>query len=93
MTGEQLEQIFNDLTRAHARKRDNALIKAKAEIEAINREDTAYYDGVYDTIREINKALSQEAWISALIDQGYLAVVCYGWKDAAELIEDYLEER
>ena len=36
---------------------------------------------------------AQKAWISALIDQGYLAVVCYGWKDAAELIEDYLEER
>ena len=36
---------------------------------------------------------AQKAWISALIDQGYLAVVCYGWKDAAELIEDYLDER
>lgn len=61
MTGEKLEQIFNDLTRAHARKRDNALIKAKAEIEAIQREDTAYYDGVYDTIKEIKNALKQEA--------------------------------
>ena len=36
---------------------------------------------------------AQKAWIAALIDQGYLAVVCYGWKDAAELIEDYLDER
>ena len=61
MTGEKLEQIFNDLTRAHARKRDNALSKAKAEIEAIQREDTAYYDGVYDTIKEIKNALKQEA--------------------------------
>ena len=61
ITGEKLEQIFNDLTRAHARKRDNALIKAKAEIEAIQREDNAYYDGVYDTIKEIKNALKQEA--------------------------------
>ena len=36
---------------------------------------------------------AQKEWIAALIDQGYLAVVCYGWKDAAELIEDYLDER
>lgn len=36
---------------------------------------------------------AQKAWISALTVQGYLAVVCYGWKDAAELIEDYLDER
>ena len=61
MSGEKLERIFNDLTCAHARKRDNALIKAKAEIEAIQREDTAYYDGVYDAIKEIKNALKQEA--------------------------------
>ena len=54
MTVEKLEQIFNDLTCAH-------LIKAKAEIEAIQREDTAYYDGVYDAIKEIKNALKQEA--------------------------------
>ena len=36
---------------------------------------------------------AQKAWILDLIDQGYLAVVCYGCKDAAELIEDYLDER
>lgn len=68
MTGEKLEQIFNDLTRAHFRKRDNALIKAKAEIKAILREDTAYYDGVYDTIKEIKNALKQEARTDAETD-------------------------
>lgn len=61
MTGEKLEQIFEDLTRSHARKRDIALAKAKAEIETIQREDSAYYDGVYDTIKEIKNALQQEA--------------------------------
>lgn len=36
---------------------------------------------------------NQKAWIAALTVQGYLAVVCYGWKDAASLIEDYLDEK
>ena len=36
---------------------------------------------------------AQKAWIATLTVQGYLAAVCYGWKDAAELIEDYLDER
>lgn len=35
----------------------------------------------------------QKDWIAALTAQGYLATVCLGWKDAAALIEDYLEER
>lgn len=60
MTGVQLEQIFNDLTRAHARKRDAALIKANAEIAAIQREDAAYYDGVYDTIKAVTAKLKEE---------------------------------
>lgn len=60
MTGVQLEQIFNDLTRAHARKRDAALIKANAEIAAIQREDAAYYDGVCDTIKAVTAKLKEE---------------------------------
>lgn len=36
---------------------------------------------------------NQKAWIAALTVQGYLAAVCYGWKDAASLIEDYLDEK
>lgn len=36
---------------------------------------------------------AQKEWIAALTTQGYLAEVCYGWKDAAALIEDYLDEK
>lgn len=32
----------------------------------------------------------QERWIEWLNGQGYLAVVCRGWEDAANLIERYL---
>jgi hypothetical protein len=32
----------------------------------------------------------QEWWISKLKEQGYKVEVCYGWKEAAEIIEDYL---
>lgn len=40
---------------------------------------------------KISKA--QKAWLEGLTTQGFLAAVCYGWKDAAELIENYLDER
>ena len=32
----------------------------------------------------------QLEWLEALTAQGYLAVVCYGWQEAVEVIEDYL---
>jgi hypothetical protein len=34
----------------------------------------------------------QKEWLEALTDQGYLAVVCWGWVEAAALIESYLED-
>lgn len=33
---------------------------------------------------------SQSQWISALNEQGYHAIVSYGWRDAADEIEKYL---
>jgi hypothetical protein len=33
---------------------------------------------------------AQEAMLNALTEQGYLAVVCWGARDAIETIEDYL---
>ena len=36
---------------------------------------------------------AQKNWISDLLNQGYLAEVAYGWKEAAALIEDYLDEK
>lgn len=34
----------------------------------------------------------QKKWITALNNQGYKAVICKGWQDAAETIKKYLEE-
>ena len=34
---------------------------------------------------------SQEWWIEETTKQGYLAVVCYGWVEASEVIKRYLE--
>lgn len=36
---------------------------------------------------------AQKKWISDLLTQGFLAEVAYGWKEAAALIEDYLDEK
>lgn len=36
---------------------------------------------------------AQKKWLAALTVQGYAAVVAYGWKDAAAVIDDYLCER
>lgn len=36
---------------------------------------------------------AQHRWGRSLTAQGFLATVCYGWKDAAALIEDYLDEK
>jgi len=34
----------------------------------------------------------QERWLEFLNEQGYLAVVCWGWEQARETIEEYLDE-
>ena len=34
----------------------------------------------------------QRWWLAQLTKQGYLAVVCLGWEDAADTITDYLKE-
>jgi hypothetical protein len=33
----------------------------------------------------------QAAWLDALTQQGYLAVACWGWSDARDVIEEYLQ--
>ena len=32
----------------------------------------------------------QNEWLDRLMEQGYLAVVCYGWNEAVEVLRDYL---
>lgn len=59
MKEKDLEKVLADLAAAHNRKKEKLLIKANAEIEAIQREDTAYYDGAYDAIKAVKALLRQ----------------------------------
>lgn len=51
------------------------------------------YHGLYIEMKYgKNKTSSnQDAWLSALRKQGYVAEICYGWEQAQELITKYLE--
>lgn len=51
------------------------------------------YHGLYIELKVgKNKATElQKEWIADLTQQGYLAVVCYGWQEAAEQLVNYLE--
>lgn len=60
MTNEDLDQILASLDARYQRKKEQRLIKARAEIEAIDREYTAYYDGVYDAIRAVKAIMPAE---------------------------------
>lgn len=35
---------------------------------------------------------AQEWWIRKLSEQQYLAAVCYGWREAVRLIEEYMKD-
>ena len=53
------------------------------------------YHGLYIELKAgRNKATAeQEWWLSALLEEGYKAVVCRGWSSAADVIMDYLGEK
>ena len=60
MNVNDLDKVLDMLSAAHSRKKERLLIKANAEIEAIQREDTAYYDGVYDAIKNVKALLANQ---------------------------------
>lgn len=60
MTTKDLEAIHTKLIAARSRKKDLDLMKARAEIEAIQRECDAYYDGVADTLKAVTAMLPMD---------------------------------
>lgn len=51
------------------------------------------FHGLYIELKRREKGKTSEAqkdWIKRLSDQGYFAVVCRGWDDAAKAITQYL---
>lgn len=50
---DKYDEIISRLSASADRKRDIKQAKAKAEIESIDREYTAYIDGVYDAVKAI----------------------------------------
>ena len=60
MTDKELDLLLLRLTNARLQKKDIALAKAQAEIDTIRREYEAYWDGVYDAIKEVKGTLCRE---------------------------------
>ena len=60
MTDKELDLLMIRLLNSHERKKDIALAKANAEIETIRREHEAYWDGVYDAIKEVKAMRGRE---------------------------------
>lgn len=59
MTAKDLEAIREKLELASRQKTLIALAKAQAEIQTIQREADAYWDGVYDAIRAVKDLLPE----------------------------------
>ena len=51
------------------------------------------YHGLYIELKAQGGSVqkSQKEFIKRLRQQGYLAVICYGWQDTVKLIGDYLD--
>ena len=54
LTDKDLKEIREKLENKAAYKRDIALAKAQKEVEVVNREYDAYWDGVYDAIKAVS---------------------------------------
>ena len=60
MTTKELEAIMDRLTSIREHKKQIALTKAQAEIQTIQRETDAYWDGMYDFCKEVKALLPKE---------------------------------
>ena len=57
MTDKDLKEIREKLEAKAGHKRDIALAKAQKEVDTINREYDAYWDGVYEALRAVSDLL------------------------------------
>lgn len=60
MTAKELDNIVTRLESARQHKKQIQLTKAQAEIDTINRCAEAYFDGLYDAIKEVKNAPQEE---------------------------------
>lgn len=60
MTEKDFDAILEKLDHAAQRKRDVKQAAKRAEMEAIQLEYVAYYDGAYDAIKAVKNALQKE---------------------------------
>lgn len=53
------------------------------------------YHGLYIELKTVKGKVqkNQKEWLNALNSEGYATKVCYGWLEAKEVIEKYLELR
>lgn len=61
MLPEKLQAIEDRLMEKRERKATIARVKAQAEIDTIQRETDAYFDGIYDALRAVEKELENNA--------------------------------
>ena len=81
--------------------------KQKGYPDLIIDEPNKYYHGLRIELKRARKRLKsgktsvshtkvspeQKEWLQRLNNKGYYAVVCYGAKEAIEVIEEYMENR
>lgn len=60
MTTKDLDAIMDRLTSIREHKKQIALTKAQAEIQTIQRETEAYWDGMWDFFKEVKDLLPKE---------------------------------
>ena len=65
MNEKDFDAILEMLDRRAYMKKETRLAKAKAEMESIDREYVAYYDGAYDAIKAVRNALLKEEAMNA----------------------------
>lgn len=59
MISDKLQAISDRLMEKRERKATIARVKAQAEIDTIQRETDAYFDGMYDALRAVEEVLKE----------------------------------